>query len=97
MNYPTVALLAVCGALTTVPAQAGEPSFGALALTPAQSAKAGETQTPLSPRLLPAPRLSETRVVRLPDGSTRIVCDDVANPRYEKAREQLKQAREQQR
>ncbi|MCQ4167178.1 hypothetical protein [Tahibacter harae] len=97
MKYPTFALLAVCGALTTAPAQAGEPSFGALALTPAPSAKSDPTQTPFSPRLLPAPQLSETRVVRLPDGSTRIVCDEVPNPRYEKVRLQLKQAREQQR
>lgn len=97
MKSPTFALLAVCSALTTAPAQAGEPSFGALALPPAQSAKAGAMEAPLSPRLLPAPRLSETRVVRLPDGSTRIVCDEVPNPHYEKARLQLKQAREQQR
>lgn len=95
MKHPMLALLAACGVVTTVPALAGEPSFGVLAVTPAETAKAAQTQTPLSPHLLPAPQLSATRVVRLPDGSTRIVCEDVPNPRYREAREQLKQAREQ--
>lgn len=97
MKYPTFALFAVCSALTAAPVQAGEPRFGPLALTPAQSAKSAQAQTPFSPRLLPAPQLSETRAERLPDGSIRIVCDEVPNPRYEKVRLQLKQAQEPQR
>jgi hypothetical protein len=97
MKLPVFILLAAGGALSCAAAKAGEPRFGALALTPPQTAKAGDTRTPLSPLVLPAPQLSETRAVRGPDGTPHIVCEEVPNPRYEKAREQLRLIKEQQR
>lgn len=84
-------LASLCGCLAATAAGAAQqPTFAPLAVatSSAQKAEAHAAKPLLG---LPPPQFSETRVVRAADGSTQIVCHDVANPDYAKQLRQLQQ------
>lgn len=75
-------LVLVLGLLATTYAWADSPMV-AQPLAPSAQAKAGATAQfkPADRLRLPPPTLSVTRLVRQPDGSLRMQCDQEPNPR----------------
>jgi hypothetical protein len=74
--------LLVFGLLAAATAWADSPMV-AQPLAPSAQSKAGATSTfkPADKMRLPPPTVTVTRLVRQPDGSLRMQCDEAPNPR----------------
>ncbi len=80
MLFPKSPLLAL-GLLTATSVWAGSPMIPQ-PLAPSAHAQSGATAFKPEPKLrLPSPKITATRLVRQADGSLRMQCDEIPNPR----------------